>query len=70
LEKICILGKLEFFPMARDIAIVFKKFNIRADYDFCIDGLTLDKIPGKIIEFLIEKNDEFKKYMKNNSGFF
>ena len=46
---------------------ILKKFNSRADYEFCVDGLTLDKIPGKLIEFLIEENDEFKKYMKNNS---
>jgi shikimate kinase len=55
--------------LKKDITF-FKKFNSRADYEFCVDGLTLDKIPGKIIEFLIEKNDEFMKYMKNNSGFF
>jgi len=42
--------------------IFFKRFNSRADYEFCVDKLTLDKIPGKLIEFLIEKNDELNQY--------
>ena len=59
--------KVLYFEEIKKEIKFYKKFNSRADYEFCVDGLNLDKIPGKLIEFLIEENDEFKKYMKNNS---
>ena len=38
----------------------FNKFNNRADYEFNIEGLKLDKIPKCLIDFLESKNEEFK----------
>jgi len=42
----------------------FKKFNNRADYEFNIEGLKLDKIPKCLIDFLESKNEEFKRYIR------
>ena len=42
----------------------FNKFNNRADYEFNIEGLKLDKIPKCLIDFLDSKNSEFKRYMR------
>ena len=42
----------------------FNKFNNRADYEFNIEGLKLDKIPKCLIDFLESKNEEFKRYIR------
>ena len=42
----------------------FNKFNNRADYEFNIEGLKLDKTPKYLIDFLNSKNSEFKRYMR------
>ena len=52
----------------RNIIAFFKRFNKRADYEFNIDGLTLDEIPEKLIYLLLKENEEFKSNMKNRSG--
>jgi len=62
--------KVLYFKEIKKEITFLKRFNSRADYEFYVDGLTLDKIPQMLIEFLIDKNDEFKQYIKNNSGFF
>ncbi|MCL4385380.1 MAG: AAA family ATPase [Cyanobacteria bacterium] len=41
----------------------FKKFNNRADYEFNIEGLELDKILNSLIDFLNSKNEELKRYI-------
>jgi len=64
------MEKVLYFKEIKKEITFFKRFNSRADYEFCVDGLALDKIPQMLIEFLIDKNDEFKQYIKNNSGFF
>jgi hypothetical protein len=48
--------------------LITKKFNSRADYEFSVDGLTLDNIPEKLIDLLLKENTEFKKYMKIKTG--
>ncbi len=58
--------RLYFKEIKKDITF-FKKFNSRADYEFSVNGLTLDEVPEKLIDLLLNENDEFKKYMKINA---
>ena len=59
--------RLYFKEIKKDTTF-FKKFNSRADYEFSVDGLTLDEIPEKLIDLLLKENEEFKKGIRLISG--